>query len=102
MGYNPDGYKVYEGAPFDAAFLTDALSLAEIGDISRKPVESAMGYHIIKFVSIPKAGPVPFSDIHDDIVTRLKEERSKQYWQDAVESWQESAQIEKHQFRSEA
>lgn len=101
MGYNPDGYMVYEGAAFDSAFLEDALSLEKVGDISEEPVESGFGYHIIQFVSVPKAGAVPYAEVHDEIRDTLNETKKEQYWADAVASWQADALIEKHEFRSE-
>ena len=97
--YYPDGYQVYEGASFDEAFLAAALGLANIGDIS-DPVESSYGYHIIMYSSTPTAGPVPYEEVHDDIETDLTSEKRTERWRDAVASWQEEADIEKHQFLS--
>lgn len=101
MTYNPDGYMVYEGASFDSAFLADALSLKEVGDISAEPVESEYGCHIIQFVSVPDAGPVPYADVRDEILETLNESKKEQYWSDAVASWEAAAMIEKHEFRSQ-
>lgn len=101
VAYNPDGYMVYEGAPFDSAFLEDALSLERIGDISDSPVESGYGYHILKFVSVPRAGAVPFGEVKQEIEGDLSETKRKAYWESAVESWEQEALIEKHQFRAE-
>ncbi|MBD5560002.1 MAG: hypothetical protein HDQ87_06545 [Clostridia bacterium] len=101
VAYNPDGYMVYEGAAFDSAFLEDALSLEKVGDISREPVESGNGYHIIKFAAVPQAGAVPYSQVSKEIHDELQETKRKEYWSDAVAAWQEAAVIDKHEFRSE-
>lgn len=99
MSYYPEGYLVYEGASFDSAFLEDALSLEQVGDISSEPVESSFGYHIIRYESAPVSGPVRFEDVEEDIRELLQQEKRESYWRDAVDTWKEEADIEMHQFR---
>lgn len=100
MEYNPEGYQVYEGAPYDEAFLKDALSLKQVGDISSEPVESSVGYHIIQFTGQPSAGAVPYAEVHDAIADELQSRKQSEMWAQAVADWQENADIDKHEFRT--
>lgn len=99
MEYSPDGYEVYEGASYDPAFLADALSLENVGDVSKAPVESAFGYHIIQFASAPQAGPIPYEQIRDELESTLQQDKRRELWERTVAEWNQNAEVDKHEFR---
>lgn len=100
VAYNPDGYLVYEGASYDETFLDAALKLGNIGDITPEPVESSFGYHIIMYAGVPQTGAVPYEEVRDELEEELRSTRQSQLWREAVASWEEDADIQKHEFRA--
>lgn len=58
-------------------------------------VESLRGYHIIKAVARRPAGPTPYDEMHDRIVSRLQKERREARLKDYLAGLRKSARIEK-------
>lgn len=98
--YNEEGFEVYEGAPYEEALLEAALALPEPGAVSDEPVASDIGYEIIQYVSSPEAGPIAYESVRGELGAELAAEKKERLWNDAVASWEQSAEIMKHEFRS--
>ncbi len=100
MDYYPEGYMVYEGASYDEGFLTGALALEQVGDISQEPVESSTGYHIIQYVSSPVAGAISYEDVQEQIESAVQSTKQSEFWMETVQNWEDAATISRHTFRS--
>ena len=58
-------------------------------------VESLRGFHVIKAIARRPAGPVPYEEMKDRIVTRLKNEQRETRLKDYLAGLRKSARIEK-------
>lgn len=47
------------------------------GEISKAPVKTQFGYHLIKCVSRREAEPVPFTEVHDELMNMLLNEKRR-------------------------
>lgn len=94
MASQPDGYLVYEGANFVEDFLSEALTLEKVGDITTEPVESEFGYHIIQFAKDVPVGTIPYEDVKDEIWAAYHSEGAAEYWRNAVQELKDQATVE--------
>jgi parvulin-like peptidyl-prolyl isomerase len=101
MAYYPEGYLLYEGAPYVSEFLEAGLALSAAGDISQ-PVLSEYGYHIIQYTSQPQAGPIPLDEIYEEVESYAYSEYSYAFWQDALSALMENADITKVDFTTQS
>ena len=92
---NPDGYLIYEGAPYVENFLNEGLTLNSIGDYSTEPVETEYGYHIILYASDIKPGAIPLSEVEDEIYALAESAARSEFWINTVNNMVDNAQIEK-------
>ena len=100
MAYYPNGYMLYtDVSNFVQAFADAGLSLENVGDITGL-VESEYGYHIIKLVSIAKAGPIPYEEIHDALTPIATSAKTDEYWIKVTDQWMADAEITKTTFTS--
>ncbi|MDL2236675.1 SurA N-terminal domain-containing protein [Christensenellaceae bacterium OttesenSCG-928-K19] len=97
MSYYPEGYFVYEGSGFVESFEAASLALKNVGDVTPDLVESEYGYHIIKMVSRPEAGPVPYADVEEEILSTVGEQRAEEFWNSMIDEWVEAADIVYHE-----
>ena len=78
-----------------------ALPAVEHAALQLKPgettdvVESLRGFHIIKAIARRPAGPVPFEEMHDRLVTRLQNEAREARLRDYLAGLHKNARIEK-------
>jgi parvulin-like peptidyl-prolyl isomerase len=78
-----------------------ALPAVEHAALQLKPgettdvVESLRGFHIIKAIARRPAGPVPYAEMHDRIVTRLRSEAREARLKDYLAGLRKNARIEK-------
>lgn len=61
----------------DPAFDEAAFALAQVGTVSGI-VKSAFGYHIIKLTEIKKAETTPFSEVEDEVLSKLKTQKAEE------------------------
>lgn len=86
LGYFGKGQMV---KPFqDAAFGLKK------GEITLKPVKTQFGYHIIYVEDIKPAGIMPFKDVKNGIINKLKREQFDKKIKDIIESSKKSSKIE--------
>lgn len=73
-GINGGIYTVPAGqSEFDPAFAAAALALEKPGQIS-PPVKTQFGYHLIQLLELKPEGTVPFEDVRETIVERLRQD----------------------------
>jgi parvulin-like peptidyl-prolyl isomerase len=58
-------------------------------------VESLRGFHIIKAIARRPAGPIPYDEMKDRIVTRLQNEQREARLKDYLAGLRKNARIEK-------
>ena len=86
LGYFGKGQMV---KPFqDAAFGLKK------GEITLEPVKTQFGYHIIYVEDIKPAGIMPFKDVKNGIINKLKREQFDKKIKDIIESSKKSSKIE--------
>lgn len=94
--YAKKGYLIHESSDFVEEFLTVAMALKNVGDIS-KPVKSSYGYHIIKYVEKGREGVVPYEEIRDEILTVAMEdkrqEQTTKYYDTVYDNLMSSGQV---------
>ena len=90
-------YDVYEGGYFVEEFNEASMALENVGDVSEL-TSSVYGWHIIKFISVPKSGPIPFEDVKEDIIALASEDLEMTYWTDLVAEWLDAADVTRISF----
>ena len=75
--------------PFAAA----AFALEEVGDVTREPVESEHGYHVIILDEIIPAHTILFDDIYDDLAYSLINEAKENYFNEYYNMVLDAAEI---------
>jgi len=86
LGYFGKGQMV---KPFqDAAFGLKK------GEITLEPVKTQFGYHIIYVEDIKPAGIMPFKDVKNRIISKMKREQFDKKIKDIIESSKKSSKIE--------
>ena len=87
------GYAVREGyAYFVDSFVTAAMGLENVGDIS-EPVESAYGYHIIKYISDVQEGPVDLETVRESISSSLLTTKKNDLTDSTIKQWVSEAAV---------
>ena len=82
-----EGYAVREGyAYFVESFVTSAMALQNVGDVS-EPVESSYGYHIIKYVSDVAEGPVDLETVRESISNDLLTTKKNDLTESTIKQW---------------
>ncbi|PSW03913.1 peptidylprolyl isomerase [Photobacterium lipolyticum] len=87
-----DGGKLdwFERGVMDPAFEDAAFALINEGDLS-EVVKSSFGYHIIKLDAVKASVVKPFSDVRDEILMTLREQRAAEYFYDMQTKLAETA-----------
>jgi foldase protein PrsA len=78
---------------YDAQFMAGATALNE-GEIS-DPVQSSFGWHIIKCIKKTIYPVKDFSEVKDEIKTKLENEQKTSIVQKKIAEWKKAADIEK-------
>ena len=72
---------------WDSMFTDGAMSLAEVGDVTRTPVIGSSGIHIIRYESDVTPGAVPLDDIRDALYDETLEKLKTDHYNSELESW---------------
>lgn len=81
------GYAVCEGyADFDEPFVTAAMALKNVGDVSPK-TRGAYGYYIIQYTADVTEGPVPMDDVRDVITEAQLTAKQEAAYTEALGLW---------------
>lgn len=87
------GYAIREGfASFVEPFVTGAMALQNVGDVS-EPVETAYGYHIIKYVSDVQEGPVDLETVRESISSSLLSTKKDELTDATIKQWIDEANV---------
>ncbi|MGI6151930.1 MAG: SurA N-terminal domain-containing protein [Christensenellales bacterium] len=81
------------------SFTDEAMTLTEIGQYSRVPVETGYGYHILMLKSIVTPGEVPYETVKDELYELVLNERQQEKWLATQEEWVAAADIVKYEDR---
>ena len=88
------GYAVAEGmTSFDSAFVTAAMGLKAIGDVSDKTRGSSNGYYIIKYVADQAEGPIALDQVKETLQSSLLTTAQNNKYNETVEQWIKDANI---------
>ncbi|MDW6003653.1 peptidylprolyl isomerase [Vibrio mangrovi] len=83
----------FEKGVMDPAFEEAAFALKNVGDLSGV-VKSNFGYHIIKLDAVKSATVKPFSEVKDDVIASIRDERALDHF------YQLQSELEKVAFES--
>ena len=88
------GYAVAEGmTSFDSAFVTAAMNLKAIGDVSEKTRGASGGYYIIKYVADQAEGPIDYDSVKDTLKSSLLSSKQTSHYNTTVDEWIAAADI---------
>ena len=94
--FKTDGYPVVEGtALYDPAFQEASMALAQIGDLS-EPVQSAYGYHIIKYMSDSEEHEAGLDAVRDALYDALLSQKQEETYDDALQAWIEATNVKRY------
>lgn len=89
----PEYYVVSEGSTvFVAPFVTGAMALEKVGDIS-EPVRTDYGYHIIKYCGDVAEGPVGLEGVREALASEALTAKQESTYAEAVAAWTEEADV---------
>ena len=76
----------------DTAFLSAAMALENVGDVSPK-TEGIYGYYIIQYTSAVEEGAVDLSDVQDSLSASLLSEKQDTTYDETVAQWVSEADV---------
>ncbi|MGN0778763.1 MAG: peptidylprolyl isomerase [Aristaeellaceae bacterium] len=86
-----NGYTIYaEQTNFDEAFLTAAMALENVGDVSDK-VQGMYGYYIIQYTADVVEGPVALEEVSETLSAELLSDKQDTTYDATVAQWIEAA-----------
>lgn len=81
------GYAVCEGfASFDEPFVTAAMALKNVGDISPK-TRGAYGYYIIQYAADVAEGAIPMEEVQEELTAAQLTTKQEATYDQAVAQW---------------
>ncbi|MDD2496830.1 MAG: peptidylprolyl isomerase, partial [Desulfitobacteriaceae bacterium] len=75
-------------------FVTGAFELSKVGEYSHEPVQTDIGYHIIKL----DAKKSSFEEVKEDVKKYLAQEEKNTVFQDFMDNFRENSQITSNLF----
>ena len=89
-----NGYAVCEGfSSFDPAFVTAAMGLEKIGDVSEPVKSDSYGYYIIRYQSDIEEGPVALEDVRSIVEPAALNAKQNNTYNDTVKKWTDEAKV---------
>ena len=86
-----NGYTIYaEQTNLDEAFLTAAMALENVGDVSDK-VEGMYGYYIIQYTADVVEGPVALEEVSEALSAELLSDKQETTYDETMDQWIEAA-----------
>ena len=80
---SPDGYVFKKGDGMAAEFEEAAFAL-EVGGLTKEPVKTQFGYHIIERLELPQSGK-----LYDEAIEKAKDSALSDIWDSMIEKWAE-------------
>lgn len=81
------GYAVCEGfASFDEPFVTAAMALKSVGDISPK-TRGAYGYYIIQYAADVAEGAIPMEEVQEELTAAQLTTKQEATYDQAIAQW---------------
>ena len=94
MATNPNGYAVCEGySSFDPAFVTAAMALEKVGDVSEPVRSDSYGWYIIRYNAEIPEGEVGLDAVRDLIESELLDEKQDAVYDETVQNWISAADV---------
>lgn len=82
------GYYVSSASTsWDKHFTADAMALEKVGDVSKTPVITTSGVHIIRYESDVTGGAVPLEDVHDALYEDTLDDMKTEHFDTELKSW---------------
>lgn len=76
---------------FDPAFVSAAMALEKIGDVSGKIRGDSHGYYIIRYVGDAAEGPVALDEVKETIRTSLQSSKESTTYSETLKGWVDAA-----------
>jgi len=76
---------------FDPAFVTAAMALEKVGDVSGKTRGDTYGYYIIKYVGDSAEGPIALDEVKESIRSSLQSSKETTTYNDTIQAWVDAA-----------
>lgn len=89
------GFVTYDEPNYDADFLKGAKALAE-GEVSG-PIKTSFGYHFIKVNGISEEKVLPFSEVKEEVMATLKDEKQYSLYEACLNKWIDESQIVRYE-----
>ena len=79
-------------ASFVEGFITAAMSVENKGDVS-EPVESELGWHIVKYVDDVTEGAVSLDEVREELSAHVLEEKQEETLEETLAQWIAEADV---------
>jgi len=73
--------------------FNDAVFAMKVGDITKKPVKTQFGYHVIYLEDKKPAGVASFEEVKDRIIAKMRQEQFSKTIKDTIEKEKKGAKI---------
>lgn len=91
---NETGYAVCEDyIYFDDAFMSAAMSLEQVGDIS-EPTEGSYGYYIVRYEADIPEGVKDLEEVREELTAEMLAEKQAAHYDEIVAQWRDEADIQ--------
>ena len=80
-------YVCADSTSWNKYFTAGAMALEKVGDVSKTPVISTSGVHIIRYESDVTAGAVPLEDVHDALYEDTLDDMKTEHFSTELQSW---------------
>ena len=80
-------YVCSDSTNWDKNFTAGAMLLEKVGDVSKEPVISTSGVHIIRYESDVTPGAVPFDDVREKLYETTLDSMKHDHFDSELESW---------------
>ena len=76
---------------FDPAFVSAAMGLEKIGDVSAKTRGDSYGYYIIKYVGDAVEGPIDLAEVKDSLQETVLSNKQDTTYDNQIQEWVDAA-----------
>ena len=90
--YRTEGYVIWSGSSMEEGFLSAAMKLENVGDIS-EPAATPYGLHIIRYERAIPSGPVAYEEVKEALREELEYDMESEAYSALLDEWYAEAEI---------